>query len=98
MTFKNAQTIIDCLPAGSERGEFSQLLTIVERAISAAKSKDIDTMRQNLQSAALVAQELAAIGEIEMLVPTVNKRAKLPKGFWLWSTKMQLGWLKQNQA
>ena len=35
--------------------------------------------------------------EIDTLVSNLNPRAKLPHGFGLWSEKMQLMWLQQNQ-
>ena len=35
--------------------------------------------------------------EIDRLVKTVNPRARVPRGFGLWSEKMIVGWLRQNQ-
>jgi hypothetical protein len=34
---------------------------------------------------------------INQLARNVDKRAKVPKGFDLWSEKMQIMWLEQNQ-
>lgn len=35
--------------------------------------------------------------EIDLLASTVDPKAKVPKGFGLWSDKMILAWLRQNQ-
>jgi len=35
--------------------------------------------------------------ELEHLIKNVNPRATLPRHFDLWSRKMQVMWLKQNQ-
>lgn len=34
---------------------------------------------------------------IDQLVSNINPKAKMPRGFGLWSEKMQIYWLKQNQ-
>jgi len=36
--------------------------------------------------------------ELEALVDNINPRARVPRGFGLWSAKMQLMWLRQNQG
>lgn len=37
------------------------------------------------------------IREMDSLIGNVDPKAKLPRGFVLWSAKMQLMWLRQNQ-
>ena len=37
------------------------------------------------------------IREMDRLVANVDPRADLPRGFSLWSLKMQLVWLRQHQ-
>lgn len=34
---------------------------------------------------------------LESLIAGLNPKAKMPKGFSLWSTKMMRAWLRQNQ-
>ncbi len=35
--------------------------------------------------------------QLDKLVAGINPRARLPKGFALWSTKLQIMWLQQHQ-
>lgn len=35
--------------------------------------------------------------EMEKLIDNINPRAKIPRGFGLWSTKLQIVWLRANQ-
>ena len=37
------------------------------------------------------------VSEVTRLVENVNPRARIPKGFGLWTTTMQIMWLKQHQ-